>query len=393
TTTHDAALTLHVADFSLGAPNPATVTAPQGLSGTTTFQVTASGTFTLPIAWTCSGLPSGASCSFSPDPGSVGPVTLRVSATGSTPTGPPVTVTITGSTTNPAATRTRTFQLNVTGPQDFTWTGGGSHTVLAGQNTLAYNFTATPSGGSTFAGDVIFACSNLPDPTVACVFNPPQISSGAGATPVSLTITTVGPNTGSGNNGIQRGATRSLWLPLVLPMAGIVMLGLRGRNPSRHAVVAGLLCLTLLGILIACGGNGGGSGPPPPPPPPVSVTVSPSSAVSLYANAAGNAWPPSATQQQFTAVVNNSSNQAVAWAVTGGSTNGSIDANGLYTAPATVPASPNVTVTATAQAGGTPGSGSVTLLTPTTLGTFPSISVSATEGLMSHSQTISLTVQ
>jgi len=88
----------------------------------------------------------------------------------------------------------------------------------------------------------------------------------------------------------------------------------------------------LLAFLVACGG--GGSSPPPPP---ISVTVSPSTTVNLYANEAGNAWPANLTQQQFTAVVNNSTNQSVTWAVTGGAANGSIDSNGLYTAPALVP--------------------------------------------------------
>jgi hypothetical protein len=145
----------------------------------------------------------------------------------------------------------------------------------------------------------------------------------------------------------------------------------------------------LLAFLVACGG--GGSSPPPPP---ISVTVSPSTTVNLYANEAGNAWPANLTQQQFTAVVNNSTNQSVTWAVTGGAANGSIDANGLYTAPAVVPNPTAVTVMATAAADTSKsGTGKLNILTPTVLGTFPSISVTATEGVVSHSQNVSLTVQ
>src|SRR6185369_9643620 len=72
-----------------------------------------------------------------------------------------------------------------------------------------------------------------------------------------------------------------------------------------------------------------------PPPPPVTVTVSPSSAS-----------VPVSTTKQFTATVNNSSNQSVTWSVTGG---GTINSTGLYTAPASVP-SGAVTVQATSVA-------------------------------------------
>jgi hypothetical protein len=392
--THDTPVTLHVVDFGLTAPGAVNVQ--EGASGTAQFQVTALGSFAQSVTLSCSsGLPTGATCSFAPNPamptsGNPASVTLTVNAAANTPTGT-TTVTIQGSTTNPAATRTTTFQLTVTAPPDFTWTGGGTHTVLAGQTTLSYAFTATPNGG-TFTTAVTFACSNLPDATVTCAFNPAQIAAGAGATPVSLTITTAGPNTGTGTSRSQRADKRSPRLPLTLPIAGIIMAGIAGRRVSRRSAMAGMcVSFVLLALLVACGG---GSSSPPPPPPPISVTVSPSTTVNLYANEAGNAWPANLTQQQFTAVVNNSTNQSVTWAVTGGAANGSIDSNGLYTAPAVVPNPATVTVKATAAADTSKsGTGKLNILTPTVLGTFPSISVTATEGVVSHAQNVSLTVQ
>jgi hypothetical protein len=396
TITHDATVTLHVVDFGLTAPSPNTVTAQQGgTSNGTTFQVTAAGAFSAAVTLTCpTGLPLGASCHFSPSNtvsptlGSPVTVTLTVSATSSTPLGNfPITL---QAATLGALSKTQTFTLTVTAPPDFTWSGGGSHTVLAGQTTLSYNFTATPLAGP-FATTVTFGCSNLPDVTVTCTFSPTQIAAGANATPVSLTITTKGPNTGAGSAAQRRADQRSPWLPLTFPIAGIVLAGIVGRRLSRHSAIAGLFVpLALLGVLVACGG-GGSSGPPPPPP--ISVTASPSTTVNLYANEAGNAWPVNLTQQQFTAVVSNSTNQSVTWAVTGGAGNGSIDSNGLYTAPPAVPNPAAVTVTATAAAGGTNGTGRLTILTPTVLGTFPNITVSATEGVVTRSQTVSLTVQ
>lgn len=78
----------------------------------------------------------------------------------------------------------------------------------------------------------------------------------------------------------------------------------------------------------------------PPPPPAVSVDLQP---------------PTASVQvgltQQFTATVTNAANTAVTWSLSGagcaGAACGTIDGNGLYTAPASVPNPATVTVTAT----------------------------------------------
>jgi hypothetical protein len=141
---------------------------------------------------------------------------------------------------------------------------------------------------------------------------------------------------------------------------------------------------------ISCGGvAGGGSGGPPPA---VTVTVSPGSA-SLFADEASNSWPAGVTQKQFTATVNNSSNQTVTWAVTGGSDNGTVDGTGLYTAPAAVPNPAAVTVTATSALAASPGSAAVNVQTPTGLGR-SQITVTATAaGGAAHGDLVTLTVQ
>ena len=281
-----------------------------------------------------------------------------------------------------------------------------SHTVLAGQTSQAYSFTATPTSASTFAAAVTFSCSFSPaDPTLtnsSCAFTPSSIPGGGttGTTPVSMTITSAGPNHGTGSElrhrTDNRSPNRSPWLPLTLPIAGVVVLGLmRGKvskKVSKGSAIALLFfSLALLGFMIACGG---GSSTPPP----VTVTVSPNT-VQLYANETGNAWPASATQQQFSATVNNSSSQSVTWAVTGTSANGAITSAGLYSAPATVPSPATVTVTATSAAATTPGSGTVDILTPTGNGALPApyiVTVTATEGgapATNPSPTVTLTVQ
>jgi len=97
---------------------------------------------------------------------------------------------------------------------------------------------------------------------------------------------------------------------------------------------------------------------------------------------------------QFTATVNNTSNKTVTWGVTGAPANGTIDANGLYTAPTLAPGLPaTVNITATSHADPTKsGARSETLSVPTSPGPY-TITVTATEGVVSHSQNVSLTVQ
>src|SRR5438270_1766549 len=98
-----------------------------------------------------------------------------------------------------------------------------------------------------------------------------------------------------------------------------------------------------------------------------SVTVTP--VVSVTVNPHSAAVETNHTQQ-FSVTVVNTTNTAVIWqvnGVTGGnSTAGTIDANGLYTAPGTVPGQPTVTVTAISVADSTKSdSASVTIsLTP-----------------------------
>ena len=119
----------------------------------------------------------------------------------------------------------------------------------------------------------------------------------------------------------------------------------------------------------------------------VGVTVSPSTTVNLWPTVAG--WP--AQTKQFTATVGNASNTAVNWTVSSGG--GSIDAEGNYTAAATVPNPATVAVTATSVADPSKTSATtVNIQTPTTLGTF-NVTVTATEGTIAQSQGVTLTVQ
>jgi hypothetical protein len=296
---------------------------------------------------------------------------------------------------------------------------------------------------------------------------------------VTLTIATTGPYGGSSiHNGHpfhgvspkssssgKRNGSRIALVWLTIPLAGVLLGGIARQR--RKYLVAGW-CVTLLWLLmlVACGGALGGGGQPlavtvsPPSatvviggqkqftanqsvtwgvtggnangtidanglytapgvvPTPASVTVtatsgmagaSPGSATvtitnpaatvtvtpnskSLYVNVLGNTWPAADTEQQFSAAVNNSSSQTVTWAVSGGDANGTIDANGLYRAPAVAPNPAAVTITATSTQAASPGSARVTLESATTLGAVD-IQVTATAaGGAGHVAVVTLTV-
>jgi kumamolisin len=105
--------------FSLSA-SPSTVTIAQGANGTSTITVTDQGGFSGAVTLAASGLPSGVTASFSPNPASTTSVlTLSASATAATGT---VTVTIEG--TSGSLTATTTVSLTVTA------SGGGGAVTL-----------------------------------------------------------------------------------------------------------------------------------------------------------------------------------------------------------------------------------------------------------------------
>src|ERR1700686_2719051 len=109
----------------------------------------------------------------------------------------------------------------------------------------------------------------------------------------------------------------------------------------------GLLFLSIILFINACGGGS---------------TTTPSSTISVTVTASKSTVVVGQTVT-FTAAVTGTSNTAVTWSVSGGASNGTISSTGVYTAPATVPNPPKVTVMATSQADPTKsGSATVTVV-------------------------------
>jgi len=168
-------------DFALSAsPGSQTVTAGSGASYTVT--LSASGGFTGSVAYSVTGLPTGAGGTFTPSSvsGSTNPVnsTLAITTATSTPAGTyTLTVTATGTPTHSIPI---TLIVNPLPIGDFSLSATpGSQAVTAGTNTN-YTVTMTPSGG--FNGTVTYSISGLPTGAGAS-FAPPTATSST--TPVN----------------------------------------------------------------------------------------------------------------------------------------------------------------------------------------------------------------
>jgi hypothetical protein len=397
TQTFDLTVTEAVADFAIAVTaNPSVAVVNQNVNWSGT--LTALNGYNGSVALTCTGTPP-AMCAMTP-------ATLVPTASGAAFTvtlANPTTGTFSFAIQGTDGTITHTTPTaTLTVGTDVAWTSPGSatETVAAGQ-TATYTFTATPVGGSAFSTPVNFSCGNT---TFACQFSPASIAAGTGWTTVTLTIPTQGPNQNSQSRprlhaeGFGRPSLaedRSLvsgpvGMSKVLAMTFVlfgVFVGVRGRRRTRRHrnLPMALLCLGLAVMIeLSCGGVSGGGSPPA-----VTVTVAPGVPSSVYANNPG--WPSQTAQ--FTATVSNTSNTSVTWGVAPAN-GGTIDANGLYTAPNVGSGLPaTVTITATSQADLTKSGSSQETLEPSTIPGPYGIAVTATEGASAHSNSVTLVVQ
>jgi hypothetical protein len=156
---------------------------------------------------------------------------------------------------------------------DFSLTNSsGAQTVKAGLSAT-YNLDAAPLG-SNFPNPVTVSCTGLPARST-CSFNPAQVNSGSGDTPIVLTISTNAPIPASARlNGKMGLALYALFLPGLVIVAGCKH---RIARSTRYFLFFLLpLVLLMIGLLPACGGGGGGGGgggQPGTPPGNYTVTV------------------------------------------------------------------------------------------------------------------------
>jgi hypothetical protein len=243
--------------FSVSAlPSSQTVTA--GNSASYIVYVTPEGGFTGTVTVTCSGLPSGASCS---------PASVSVPSQGSTPltvntttaSGGTTTFTITG--TSGSLVETTTASLTVTGgTPSFTLTASAlSPASIAPGSSATSTVTVAPSGGFNSTVNLTCAVTPVTAAPPKCSFSSASLSGGSG-TP-TLTVRTVASTASNRPN-----RSGSMYYAMLLPLCGLTLFGAGSR--SRKKLLGWLLiCLMLSGLvwLAACGsgssssGNGGGS--------------------------------------------------------------------------------------------------------------------------------------
>lgn len=170
------------ADFSLSA-SPASLSIVQGTGATSTITVNPINSFGGSVNLSASGLPSGVTASFIPDPATTGS-TLTLSANASASVGT-FTVTITG--TSGGLTHTTTVSLTVTAAPNFSLSASPSSLSIkrgrSGQSTI----TITPTGG--FNGSVSLAASGLPSGVTASFSPNPATASSTLTLRVSNTAT------------------------------------------------------------------------------------------------------------------------------------------------------------------------------------------------------------
>jgi hypothetical protein len=177
-------------NFTLSA-SPSSVTVTQGGSGTSTITVTPSNGFTSNVNLSASGLPSGVTAAFSPNP-TTSASTLLFTASGTATTGT-VMVTVTGTSSSLTHTTSITVTVNAAAGGNFTLSASPSSQTVAAGNGTSYTATVTASGG--FTGSVSLSVSGLPSGANA-TFSTNPISGGSGNSTMSVTTSSSTP-TGS----------------------------------------------------------------------------------------------------------------------------------------------------------------------------------------------------
>ena len=176
-----------VPSYTLSA-KPSTLSVVQGSQGTSTTTITPLNGFNGSVTLSASGLPSGVTANFSPNPASSSStLTLTASATATTGA---ATVTVTG--TSGSLTQTVAINLTVTPAPGFTLSASPSTLSVTQGSSGTSTIMVTDIGG--FAGSVSLAASGLPSGVTAS-FNPSSTSSTSTLTLTASASATTGPAT------------------------------------------------------------------------------------------------------------------------------------------------------------------------------------------------------
>ncbi|HLJ86366.1 MAG TPA: hypothetical protein VKZ53_06055 [Candidatus Angelobacter sp.] len=169
-------------NFSIAA-SPASLTVKQGNSASSTITVADSGGFAGTVGLSVSGLPAGATASFSPASVGAGTSTLSITTSSSTPTGT-FALTVTG--TSGSLTHTTTVTLVVTSAVASDFTIAVSPASLNVTRGTSGSYTVTITSVNGFAGAVNLSVTGLGS-RVTGSFNPTSVT-GSGHSTLRVTV-------------------------------------------------------------------------------------------------------------------------------------------------------------------------------------------------------------
>jgi uncharacterized membrane protein len=172
-----------VADYVLSAA-PVTLSVFQGASGTSIITITPANGFNGSVTFSASGLPSGVSAAFSPNPGtSTTMLTLTASTTAAIGT---AAITITGA--SGSSTQSATLQLTVSAAPSYNLSASPSTVSVTQSGNSTCTMTIIPANG--FNGSVTLSASGLPSGVTAAFSANPATSTSTLTLTTSATATT-----------------------------------------------------------------------------------------------------------------------------------------------------------------------------------------------------------
>jgi len=187
--THDFSLTLHIVDFSLGAPSPATVSVtPGSTSASVSLSLSATGSFNGSVSVSCSNLPAGAACKFQPStsvaPTKANPVSisLSISTLSSTPLGTfPITL---SATTAGTPDKTEPLTLIVGTSPDYTLSITNPSLTTSVNSSAQFNGNLMALNG--YVSTAALSCGSGAPAT--CAVNPANATPTSAGTPFTVTV-------------------------------------------------------------------------------------------------------------------------------------------------------------------------------------------------------------
>jgi FG-GAP-like repeat len=262
-----------IPDFMLSASTLSPESVVAGAATTTTVTLGPANGFSAAVTLSCSGLPAGANCSFTPPavPGGSGTSAVTISTGASTPAGTYfVSIVGTSATRSHATLKTLTVTSAPPPPPEFSLAPASTATatVTAGQ-TATYMLSLGATGG--FSGNVALSCSGAPA-TATCNISPATVSvGGATAAAATVTVTTTARSElplPVGNHSPREFPGRPTALLAAL-MAILILAWICTRRKNQRlqwAPVLSMVLVLVLGItLTSCGGgsSSGGGGTVP----------------------------------------------------------------------------------------------------------------------------------